>query len=86
MSSATGTLESSHDASAPLTAMDRCDAAASGRSCGAKAYSRVTLPSGGRLMFCGHHLRKHTAALAAHGAQIEDFTGEIHSGNPGASA
>ena len=86
MSSATGTLENSIDTAKPLTALDRCDAAASGRSCGAKAYSRITLPSGGELMFCGHHLRKHTAALAAHGAQIEDFTGEIPSGNPGASA
>lgn len=86
MSSATETLETTQAGGVSLTALDRCDAAASGRSCGAKAYSRVTLTSGGQLMFCGHHLRKHTAALAAHGAHIEDFTNEIHAGTPGASA
>lgn len=88
MTSSTGTLQvdTTDVVSTPLTALDRCDAASAGRSCGAKAYSRVTLASGGTLLFCGHHLRRHTAALAAAGAQIEDFTDEIPGGNPGASA
>ena len=40
-----------------LTAVDRCD------RCGAQAYLRVTLNSGGELLFCGHHAKKHEAKL-----------------------
>ena len=40
-----------------LTAADRCD------RCGAQAYIRVTLPSGGELLFCAHHGRAHEAKL-----------------------
>ena len=36
-----------------LTAADRCD------RCGAQAYLRVTMPSGGELLFCAHHARAH---------------------------
>lgn len=35
-----------------LTAADRCD------RCGAQAYLRVVLTSGGELLFCAHHGRK----------------------------
>lgn len=34
-----------------LTAADRCD------RCGAQAYVRATLTSGGQLLFCAHHAR-----------------------------
>jgi len=40
-----------------LAAADRCD------RCGAPAKARVELPSGGELLFCGHHLREHSDAL-----------------------
>ncbi len=36
-----------------LTAADRCD------RCGAQAYLRVQLQSGGELLFCAHHAREH---------------------------
>ncbi|MEA5118358.1 MAG: hypothetical protein VB036_12155 [Propionicimonas sp.] len=41
-----------------LTAADRCD------RCGAQAYVRVTLSSGGELLFCGHPGRAHSAKLS----------------------
>jgi hypothetical protein len=40
-----------------LTAADRCD------RCGAAAQVRAILPSGGELLFCGHHARKHQERL-----------------------
>jgi hypothetical protein len=40
-----------------LTAADRCD------RCGAAAKVRAVLPSGGELLFCGHHARAHDAKL-----------------------
>ncbi len=40
-----------------LTAADRCD------RCGAAAQVRAVLPSGGELLFCGHHARKHKERL-----------------------
>lgn len=53
-----------------LTAADRCD------RCGAQAYVRARLLSGGELLFCGHHARKHLPAL--HGiAEISDETGRL---------
>ncbi|WP_460445758.1 DUF7455 domain-containing protein [Angustibacter aerolatus] len=55
------TLAPSH-----LTAADRCD------RCGAQAYVRVTLASGGELLFCAHHGREHAAALSGASAQIHD--------------
>ena len=36
-----------------LSAADRCD------RCGAQAYLRVELQSGGELLFCAHHAREH---------------------------
>jgi hypothetical protein len=53
-------------ASAPLTAVDRCD------RCGARAYIRVVLPAGGELLFCAHHGRAHQEALRAAEADIQD--------------
>ena len=46
----------------PLTALDRCDSRTTtlvdGRksytSCGAQAFFRAVLPSGGEVLFCGH--------------------------------
>lgn len=50
----------------PLTAADRCD------RCGAQAYVRVVLASGGELLFCAHHAREHAEALARVAADIVD--------------
>ena len=47
MTGTTGTLEER----ATLTALDRCD------RCGAQAYIRAELASGGALLFCNHHGR-----------------------------
>jgi len=54
-----------------LTAADRCD------RCGAQAYARVILPSGGELLFCGHHMRAHRDHLAAMEAQVLDETARL---------
>lgn len=54
-----------------LTAADRCD------RCGAQAYLRVRLNSGGELLFCAHHGREHLPKLREH-AQIEDETERLH--------
>jgi hypothetical protein len=51
-------------ASAPLTRSDRCD------RCGAAAQTRVTLPTGGELLFCGHHTRAHASRLHTLGAVL----------------
>jgi hypothetical protein len=48
-----------------LTAADRCD------RCGAAAQVRVVLPSGGELLFCGHHARKHNARLVELEAKLQ---------------
>jgi hypothetical protein len=52
----------------PLTAADRCD------RCGAQAYVRVLLSSGGELLFCAHHGREHAPALTERSATIQDET------------
>ena len=49
-----------------LTAANRCDA------CGARAWVRATMPSGGQLYFCGHHANEHLPSLVGVGAQILD--------------
>ena len=49
-----------------LTAANRCDA------CGARAWVRATMPSGGQLYFCGHHANEHLPSLVGGGAQILD--------------
>ncbi|HEX4222724.1 MAG TPA: hypothetical protein VHZ97_10205 [Pseudonocardiaceae bacterium] len=47
-----------------LTAADRCD------RCGAAARVRAVLPSGGELLFCGHHARAHENRLRELAAEI----------------
>ncbi|HZC60828.1 MAG TPA: hypothetical protein VE464_04220 [Streptosporangiaceae bacterium] len=60
--------------SRPLNAMDLCD------RCGAQAYVRVVLPDSGELLFCAHHSRQHLEALAKLGAEIQDETERLSSG------
>ncbi|HET7388070.1 MAG TPA: hypothetical protein VFJ19_15555 [Nocardioidaceae bacterium] len=57
--------------SAPLTAVDRCD------RCGAQAYLRVELPTGGELLFCAHHARKHGEKLREMAVRVHDETGKL---------
>ena len=52
----------------PLTAADRCD------RCGAQAYIRVTLLTGGELLFCAHHGRAHEAKLREVSADFQDHS------------
>jgi hypothetical protein len=49
-----------------LAADDRCD------RCGAAAAVRAVLPTGGELLFCGHHAREHSARLGELDAQLHD--------------
>ena len=49
-----------------LSAADRCD------RCGAQAYIRARLISGGELLFCAHHGRQHLPQLQAHASEIHD--------------
>jgi hypothetical protein len=51
-----------------LTAADRCD------RCGAQAYIRVELNSGGELLFCAHHGRAHADKLRDIATAIHDET------------
>lgn len=55
----------------PLTAADRCD------RCGAQAYLRVLLVSGGELLFCAHHGREHGDALRSVASDIHDQTDRL---------
>jgi len=48
-----------------LTAADRCD------RCGAAAQVRAVLPSGGELLFCGHHAREHSSKLRELAAELQ---------------
>jgi hypothetical protein len=43
--------------STPLNALDRCD------RCGAQAYVRATLLTGGELLFCAHHGKEYAEKL-----------------------
>lgn len=49
-----------------LTADDRCD------GCGAQAYVRVRLATGGELLFCGHHWGRHADALRPRATEVVD--------------
>ena len=51
-----------------LTAADRCD------RCGARAYVRARLTSGGELLFCAHHGREHLPKLLDLATDIQDET------------
>lgn len=65
--------------SAGLTASDRCD------RCGAQAYLRVELTSGGELLFCAHHARQHGDALRSVASTVQDETHKL-SGTPGSAS
>ena len=54
-----------------LNALDRCD------RCGAQAYLRVILASGGELLFCAHHGKKYEESLRSIAAQIHDETDKL---------
>jgi hypothetical protein len=54
-----------------LTALDRCD------RCGAQAYVRVELLSGGQLLFCAHHAREHEEKLRQIGSTFHDETSRL---------
>jgi hypothetical protein len=54
-----------------FTALDRCD------RCGAQAYVRVELSTGGVLMFCAHHAREHGDKLQQVATAIQDDTGRL---------
>ena len=57
--------------SAALTALDRCD------RCGAQAYLRVELQTGGELLFCAHHAREHGDKLREVAANVVDETHKL---------
>lgn len=46
------------DSQTELKATDRCD------RCGARATNRAVLANGLELLFCGHHAREYSTALA----------------------
>lgn len=54
-----------------LTTADQCD------RCGAQAYVRVTLPSGGQLLFCAHHGRAYGDKLKQVALAIHDETSRL---------
>ncbi|MBB1483340.1 hypothetical protein H5392_05625 [Tessaracoccus sp. MC1865] len=55
-----------------LTAVDRCD------RCGAQAYLRVFLQSGGELLFCAHHAAAHKEKLLEVASRIQDETSRLN--------
>ena len=57
--------------SVPLNALDRCD------RCGAQAYVRATLLTGGELMFCAHHGKEYAEKLKTVAAKIQDETQKL---------
>jgi hypothetical protein len=57
--------------SSALSAADRCD------RCGAQAYLRVELQSGGELLFCAHHAREHGDKLREIAAHVTDETDKL---------
>ncbi len=57
--------------SKPLNGTDLCD------RCGAQAYVRVVLPGSGELLFCAHHARQHSEALAKVAVEIQDETDRL---------
>ena len=57
--------------SAALTAVDRCD------RCGAQAYLRVELQTGGELLFCAHHAREHGDKLREVAVTVTDETHKL---------
>jgi hypothetical protein len=70
------TIVSAAIATETLTAADRCD------RCGARAYIRVSLPSGGELLFCAHHGHAHQTALQAVDAHVHDESEALAEATP----
>lgn len=72
-----------HPLARELNVIDRCD------RCNAQAFVQAILPRqeemDQEILFCGHHFRKHTAALIAQGLLINDQTHKINE-KGGASA
>jgi hypothetical protein len=62
--------------SAHLSAADRCD------RCGAQAYLKVELQSGGELLFCAHHAREHGDKLREVAAHVVDETDKLAEPRP----
>ncbi|MFT4262761.1 MAG: hypothetical protein QM572_05225 [Nocardioides sp.] len=62
--------------SSALTAADRCD------RCGAQAYLRVELQSGGELLFCAHHAREHGDKIKELAANVTDETHKLTEKRP----
>jgi hypothetical protein len=54
-----------------LSAADRCD------RCGAQAYLRVELQTGGELLFCAHHAREHGDRLREVAVTVQDETHKL---------
>lgn len=63
-----------------MTAADRCD------RCGAQAYIRARLVSGGELFFCAHHGREFVPALRDKALDITDETERLTESPPVTSA
>lgn len=59
------TEAASISATLPLNVTDRCD------RCGARAKVRAVLPSGGELLFCGHHAQVYEARLRRDAVTLE---------------
>lgn len=57
--------------STPLNALDRCD------RCGAQAYVRATLLTGGELLFCAHHGKEYAEKLKTVSSKIHDETAKL---------
>ena len=55
----------------PLNSLDRCD------RCGAQAYVRALLASGGELTFCAHHGKEYAEGLKTVAARIQDETDRL---------
>ena len=62
--------------SSALSAADRCD------RCGAQAYLKVELQSGGELLFCAHHAREHGDKLREVAAHVVDETDRLRDTPP----
>jgi hypothetical protein len=62
--------------SSALSAADRCD------RCGAQAYLKVELQSGGELLFCAHHAREHGDKLREVAAHVVDETDKLAETRP----
>ena len=80
---------------APLTSFDRCDCSAvagdkNGRPrpgfCSAQALVRVTLITGGQILFCGHHYAHHgpkiTSAAVVHNEREQSEVAQSASTTP----